>query len=155
MKHKTSSSLVATVICLLLALPLYAHEWSAAQKEVWKTVETYNSLFDKGDLEGFMSYFHNDYRGWIYQAPVPTDKSKVRKFVERDMKSEKVLFSDLTPAEIQIYGNVAIVHYFWTSTSKGSEGKEETASGRWTDVLMKQGDKWLLIGDHGGRTSKN
>jgi hypothetical protein len=26
--------------------------------------------------------------------------------------------------------------------------------GRWTDILMKQGDKWVMIGDHGGRTSK-
>ncbi len=22
--------------------------------------------------------------------------------------------------------------------------------GRWTDLLKKQGDKWVMIGDHGG-----
>jgi len=31
-------------------------------------------------------------------------------------------------------------------------GKEKSSQGRWTDILKKEGDKWLLIGDHGGPT---
>lgn len=23
-------------------------------------------------------------------------------------------------------------------------------SGRWTDILLKQGNKWVITGDHGG-----
>ncbi len=152
----TSLRRAAAAMCLLLLwATAWAHEWSAAQKEVWKTVEAYNAAFDKGDIETFMSYFHSDYRGWIYTAPVPSDRATVRKFVEYAMKSSKVLLSNLTPTEISIFGNVAIVHYFWTSVEKSADGKEETNSGRWTDVLMKQGDRWMLIGDHGGRTSRN
>jgi len=147
---------ISAVICsLLLANLALAHDWSPAQKEVWKTVEAYNAAYDRGDIEAFVSYFHNDYRGWIYTAPVPMDRATVRKFVEYGMKTSKVMLSNLTPAEISIFGNVAVVHYFWTSIEKGADGKEETHSGRWTDILMKQGDKWMLIGDHGGQTSKN
>ena len=33
---------------------------------------------------------------------------------------------------------------------ENSEGKPTTEKGRWTDILMKKGDKWMLVGDHGG-----
>ncbi|MEK9137617.1 MAG: nuclear transport factor 2 family protein, partial [Bacteroidota bacterium] len=78
----------------------------------------------------------------------------VRKFVDFGMKSGKVLFSHITPAAISIQGNVAIVHYFWTAVEKDADGKTDEHGGRWTDILMKQGDKWLIIGDHGGRTKQ-
>jgi hypothetical protein len=50
---------------------------------------------------------------------------------------------------IKIHGNIAIVHYYFTDVSKHGE-EEEMVQGRWTDILIKQGDKWIMIGDHGG-----
>jgi hypothetical protein len=38
----------------------------------------------------------------------------------------------------------------YTRLYKDSEGKEKREAGRWTDILMKDGNKWVLIGDHGG-----
>ena len=26
--------------------------------------------------------------------------------------------------------------------------------GCWKDILMKKGNKWVMVGDHGGKTSK-
>lgn len=45
--------------------------------------------------------------------------------------------------------------HYYTQVVKNAEGKEENVEGRWTDILMKQGDRWVLIGDHGGRIKKN
>jgi ketosteroid isomerase-like protein len=112
-------------------------------------------LFDKRDLEGFQSYVHTDYRGWSYNSAVPLDKATARKYLEYDMKTTTPVLSDIHPMAIQIFGNVAIVHYVYTTIDKGADGKDNPSSGRWTDILMKQGDKWVMIGDHGGRTSKN
>jgi ketosteroid isomerase-like protein len=70
------------------------------------------------------------------------------------MKTKKVLVQDIKPVGIKIHGDVAFVHYYWSRIEKGADGKEATVSGRWTDILTKQGEKWVLIGDHGGRTSK-
>jgi len=47
------------------------------------------------------------------------------------------------------------VHYYYTYLYKDVEGKQKTSQGRWTDILMKQGNKWVMIGDHGGQTSKD
>ena len=34
--------------------------------------------------------------------------------------------------------------------NEGAEGKPMPERGRWTDIVMKKGDKWVLVGDHGG-----
>jgi hypothetical protein len=34
------------------------------------------------------------------------------------------------------------------------DGKKEAENGRWTDILMKQGTKWVMIGDNGGSAKK-
>jgi ketosteroid isomerase-like protein len=148
--------LCVALVALLLISPgvLFAQEWSAAQKEVWKNVEAYNALADAGNVEGFLAYVHNDYQGWNYQSALPNDKATVKKFIEYEFKTSKTIVSNIKPVAIGIFGNVAYVHYYYVVIYKDVEGKEKSESGRWTDILMKQGDKWVMIGDHGGRTSK-
>ena len=52
-------------------------------------------------------------------------------------------------------GDFAFVNYFYNQIEKSKETSKETPSmGKWTDILMKKGGKWILVGDHGGRTSK-
>ncbi len=157
MKRSTNTLVVLAVFCVitLASLPSFAQEWSAAQKEVWKNVEAYWELAAQGDLEGFMGYFHSDYRGWSYQNPLPGDKASARKWIGHGMRTEKTLVHEIKPVAIQIYGNIAFVHYHYAETVKDAEGKQKNRSGRWTDILTKQGDKWVMIGDHGGQTSKD
>jgi len=140
------------VICLLslAAAPASAQEWSPAQKEVWKNVETYWGLVAKGDLEGFLSYMHPDYRGWSYQSPVPETKETARKFLTHEMATTKTLVYQITPVAIQVHGDFAFVAYYYTEIAKDAEGKTASRQGRWLDILMKQGEKWVMIGDHGG-----
>jgi len=49
--------------------------------------------------------------------------------------------------------SLALVDSYDTRIHKDVEGKEKTDGGRWLDVMKKQGDKWVLTGDHGGRKS--
>jgi ketosteroid isomerase-like protein len=146
------------VVAVLLLLPsafLFSQEWSAAQKEVWKNVEAYNALADAGNVEGFLAYVHDNYMGWNYSSALPMDKAVMKKYVEYDFKTSKTLLSNIKPVAIGVFGNVAYVHYYYSFIYKDAEGKEKSSSGRWTDILMKQGDKWVMIGDHGGKTSKD
>ena len=141
------------IVAVLLLLPsayLFSQEWSAVQMEVWKNVQAYNALADAGNVEGFMAYVHNDYLGWNNQSALPNDKAAVRKFVEYEFKTSKTLVSNIKPVGIGVFGNVAYVHYYYSAIYKDAEGKEKSESGRWTDILLKQGTKWVLIGDHGG-----
>ena len=49
------------------------------------------------------------------------------------------LVYDLQPAAIKIHGNVAFAHYHYVQIVKDATGKDKETSGRWTDILMKQG----------------
>ena len=140
------------VVCLvvLAAAPLRAQEWSAAQKDVWKSVEAYWAFDLTGDVEGFMGYVDPSYMGWSYESPVPMDKAAMKKFMVLDFQMTKTLAYDIKPVAIQVHGNFAFADYYYVNVSKNAEGKTEEHKGRWTDILMKQGDRWVLIGDHGG-----
>jgi ketosteroid isomerase-like protein len=152
MKTQTKSILIILCLTLFSSTQLFGQEWSEEQKEVWKTVETYADLAAKGDVEGFLDHFHDDFSGWINSMALPTNKSTRRKFISHNWKTTKTLVQDLQPVGINIFDNVAIVQYYYSEVLKDAEGKEINESGRWTDILMKQGDKWIIIGDHGGST---
>jgi len=151
--HRFKKHLVGFAILTCVCLPtrpLRAQEWSAAQKEVWANVETYWDLDAKRDLEKFMTYFHEDYLGWYNRSSVPRTKAESRPFIEHDFRTTKVLVQMIKPIGIKIHGNIAFVHYHFVRTIKDAEGKEKALRGRWTDILTKQGGKWVMIGDHGG-----
>ena len=152
MKTLTKSILIVLCVTLLSSAQLFGQEWSAEQKEVWKNVETYSDLWAKEDLEGVLSYCHDDFSGWKNQDALPRNKASIRKFSAHNFETTKVLINDIQPVAIKIFDNVAIVHYYYSEVIKDVEGKEKNDRGRWTDILMKQGDKWVLIGDSGGST---
>jgi ketosteroid isomerase-like protein len=142
-------------VSLFYTISVSAQQWSDNQKEVWKSVENYWILDDSRDLNGFLEYFDESYKGWSYDTEKPLNKTELRKAVSKDYEEDKGLTtkSTLIPLEIWIKGDIAFVHYSFTRI-KSKEGKSETASGRWTDILQKKGDKWVLVGDHGGVTKK-
>jgi ketosteroid isomerase-like protein len=151
MNYVVKSSVLLFVCAAMLApASLFSQEWSAQQNDVWKNVETYWGLAAKADLEAFLTYFHEDFSGWINGTPVPHNRTTREKFIRFNNPRSKILFQDLQPLAIKIHGNVAIAHYTYTEITKSGEEKEKTEQGRWTDILMKQGDKWIMIGDSGG-----
>ena len=152
---RTVVSCLLAVAVLLAAVPSSAQDWSDAQKEVWKNVEKYWEISAKEDLDGFMSYVHDDFLGWATGQWVPTNKADRRVGIERTFATTESVFYYLKPVGIRIFGDVAIVHYFYTDTSKDAKGEEKTVWGHWTDILMKQGDRWVMIGDAGGQVPED
>jgi ketosteroid isomerase-like protein len=126
-----------------------AQEWNTSQKEVWKNVNDYWAILAKGDVSGFMEYFHPDYMGWEDNEPLPSSKDETRKWMMFSAPSSKLLIYEIKPVGIKIFGDIAIADYYF-SIVRDRDGKKESDHGRWTDILMKQGSKWVLIGDNGG-----
>jgi ketosteroid isomerase-like protein len=129
---------------------LLAQEWSAAQKEVWKNVNDYWTLLAKGDLNGFLGYMHTDYVGWDNNDALPSTKEDAKKWLGYFMQGVKMPVFDIKPLAIKIYGDVAFVHYYFAYVEELPDGKKRNDHGRWTDILLRQDNKWVMIGDHGG-----
>ena len=154
MNRFTKKLLFSSLIFLLLGHLSFGQSWSDEQKDVWKGVETYWEVSSKGNADAFLEYFDESYIGWSYNSKVPQNKSNTGKWIKHDMKNNSNVLYTLTPANIWVKGEFAFVHYFYAQIEKDKDGKEKPTSGQWTDILMKKGNKWVLIGDHGGRTSK-
>lgn len=135
-------------------LSIQAQQWSAEQKEVWATVKAYNDFGAKADVQGFLSHFDDSYCGWSYVTDAPHGKDDVASAIKYWFPNSKTLYYTLTPAKIWVKGDFAFVHYYYTQYTEGAEGKKEWEKGRWTDILMKKDGKWIMVGDHGGKTSK-
>jgi len=157
MSRHLRSIAVGSVLCLavLIAAPVAAGDWSAAQQEVWKNVEAYWAVLAKGDVDGFLGYMHEDYVGWSLSSPAPESKAQAAKYLRFFVGRGTTEFYDITPVAIVVHGDVAVVHYFYYEVAKDSDGKMKTERGRWTDILVKQGDRWVLLGDHGGAAEDN
>jgi len=150
---KTFIGLSTIILVLIIAFSTQAQEWSPEQKEVWAGVEKYWEVNQANPME-FLNYFDASYSGWGYENEAPSTKSDVTKSFGYWTKKGKEQYHILKPASIWVNGDFAYVHYYYTQVSENSEGKSNTERGRWTDILMKKGDKWMLVGDHGGEVKK-
>ena len=128
-----------------------AQTWTDSQLEVWESVQTYWDVAGKGDVNGFLSYFDDSFTGWPKTSATPHTKEQRSKFVINEFKDTKNVLYTITPLSIWVKDDFAFVHYVYTSLDKDGEGEEKWSSGRWTDILMKKGGKWIMIGDAGGQ----
>ena len=146
--------LIGTIllVCLIFSMNavVVAHEWSDAEMEVLKQMEESYEMWAKQDIEGFLNYIHDDYCGWHYESAVTQKKSSFVNMANHYFPKSEVIFYEMTPLEVQILDDVAIVHYYFYFLIKDSEGKDQSSRSRYTDILLKENDKWLLISDHGG-----
>lgn len=149
-------SISLVVLVLFMALNCsFAQQWSAEQQEVWSGVEKYWKVSSSGDAQAFLTYFDESYIGWDYDSKVPQSKASTGKWIEYMMKRKTNVVYTLTPVAIWVKGDFAFADYFFEEVNKDNDtGKEQARSGKWTDILMKKDGKWVLIGDHGGQTSK-
>ncbi len=141
---------VIFALCASLCIPtlVFSQEWSAKQKEVWKNVEAHWTCLAQKDLEGFLSYIHQDFSGFSDIRPIPTNKEVLRKWIGAWIQNTQILTYEIEPVTIKIYGDFAIVNYFFNSIEKTADGKGIRASRRYSSTWMKQGDKWVEISAH-------
>jgi ketosteroid isomerase-like protein len=151
---KSVLSLSVLLVLLLLSGSSFAQQWSDAQKDVWAGVQKYWDVSSSGDAAGFMSYFDDSYMGWSNQSRVPMSKANASKWITQDAKDNSTVVYTITPLTIWVKGDFAYVHYTFAQVEENKKtGKRSPSAGTWTDILMKKDGKWVMIGDHGGRTS--
>ena len=143
---------VILILALVVTCPVIARgqDWSSAQQEAWRTVESYWECYSNGDAECFLSYLHDDFSGWTNTHALPRDKEDMSQYLPLGFEVSETLLHDVDPVAVKVHGNVAIVHYYYSRTFVDGSGARHNDAGRWTDILLKQGDRWVMIADHGG-----
>jgi ketosteroid isomerase-like protein len=128
----------------------HVHEMTAAQREAWSAVEAYTECLSRRDWEGFFSHFHDDFVGWTLRRPTPVTKETRQKWVPFVYRATEILEYEIQPLSVRIYGNVAVCHYLTFKAKKEGDGEVSLEKEKWSDVLIKQDGRWLLVSDSGG-----
>ena len=143
-------SFISFVLAFFLCSTISAQQWTDEQKNVWTSVQAYWDLAAKGDAAGFLSYFDESYQGWSYNQESPNGIAETKTILNYWIPKTKTHYYTIKPAKIWVKGDFAYAHYYYSQYTEDSDGKKSMEKGRWTDILMKKGDRWVLIGDQGG-----
>ena len=144
------SAIVLLMIAILGASTMNAQEWTKDQETVWQEIENMWTYWKAGDMDAAFANVHADYLGWNNSSPMPMSYTK---WVDAT-KESKDLYSnrnfDIEPARILVHGDAAVVHYYYSMSYTYDDGEEKNKGkdhGRWTEFFVKEGDKWMLLGD--------
>ena len=139
---------MALIACLvfMFSTVTYGQVWSKDHVELWNVVEQSWTDFGAKDFEATLKTFHEEYKGWNDEAPLPSSKEKVKKFYDYVLLNMESFEFDLSPASITIVDEAAVVHYYFSFTMTFEEGKKHF-EGRNSEFYVKDGSKWKLLGD--------
>lgn len=144
------AAIVTFLFAFLGTSTISAQEWTKDQKELWKTIENAWAKWQEGDLDAVFENIHEKYLGWNQDDPLPTSKAKWFKSAKIMMEHAKLAYYDIEPARILVYNDVAVVHYYYEQKieyTKEGETTHHSYKGKNAEFCIKEGGKWMLIGD--------
>lgn len=138
------------LFALFMTSTAIAQEWTKEQKEVWQTVDNMWSKWKAGDVTAVSAAFHEKYQGWNGEMPLPIGKEKMVAMFSEMKDMMKIDYYSIEPARIVVSGNAAVVDYYFnfsTTSTVGDTKKQEDGNGKNVEFYVKEGGKWLLLGD--------
>jgi len=118
--------------------------------EIWALEEAYWRYVQQGDVEGYLSLWHEDFIGWPCAADSlhPVRKDAAGAWI-RSIRDQRLRLSAALHREgTQDFGGVVVVHY---STPVITEYPDGRITGndqlyKFTHTWMKVGPAWQIIG---------
>ena len=138
------------VLCLIVSANALAQGSADDQAAVWAAVEEIWEAEEQGDDGWVDAMLTGDFMGWPAESPAPRSKASTRMWARFDSDQNKGLIHELYPLSIVVHGDMAVVHYLYTSTVQTKDRRTVTTNGRYTDVLVRDDTGWKFISWHGG-----
>jgi hypothetical protein len=145
---------LVSLAVLAFAPAVPAQTWSAEQQEVWKLEELQWKLAASKDSSWIEKMVHPNLSYWDKNWPGPQSKASLLLWDRYNNSSSTVLQQELFPIAIVITGNLAVVQYRYAVARENYKKEQEMVTGRYTDVLLKEGGRWLFITWAGGDDAK-
>jgi ketosteroid isomerase-like protein len=150
---RTPATLLGFIL-LLSAAPAAAQTWSPEQQEIWKFEEEQWKLSMAKDLSWIPNMTHANLSYWDSDQPTPQNQASLTRWSKYNYGNSTVLEQELFPISATITGNIAVVHYRYRLATENYKKERETVTGRYTDVLVKEGGRWRFITWAGGDDPK-
>ncbi len=121
---------------------LGAQNLSPEQREVWSMEEAYWRYYNDGDVERYMTLWHDDFIGWPDGFDQPTRKDGIRQSFQRNVADGWTL-TELRVEGVQLFGGIAVTHYV---ASGGLRDGSEAGTWKITHTWIRFGNRWQIIG---------
>ncbi|MGA7990868.1 MAG: nuclear transport factor 2 family protein [Thermoanaerobaculia bacterium] len=147
---RRSSTLVLLFLVLTTAGAATAQTWSAEQQEIWRFEEQQWKMAAAKDSSWIEKMVHPNLSYWDDGQPAPQNKASLVRWNRYNDTNATVLEEELFPISITITGNIAVAQYRYSVARENYKKERETVNGRYTDILVKEGGRWLFIAWAGG-----
>ena len=147
--------LILTMLISTLLVPnfMVAQSYSKAEQKVINAVNDYWAIFFGKNKDEWIKVFHKSYKGWRINREFLINKEALVKEIDYNWGKSDNLYWSVTPIGVQLYDDIAIVHYYYNIIDKNKKtSKITTEKGRYTDILLNDRGKWKIISDIGGKT---
>jgi hypothetical protein len=149
-----AGKLVLLVWLAISSAAAAAQTWNAEQQEIWKVEELQWKMAAAKDNSWIEKMAHPNLSYWDVDARVPQNRASLSRWNRYNDTMGTTLEQELYPMAITITGNVAVVQYRYTVARENYKKERETVHGRYTDMLIKEGGRWLFISWAGGDEPK-
>lgn len=110
------------------------------------------------DLSWIDTMVHPSLSYWETTQAMPQNVASLARWNRYAYANGTVVEQELFPISITITititGNVAVVHYYYQVAREDLKKEREMATGRYTDVLIKEDGKWRFLAWTGGDDPK-
>jgi hypothetical protein len=121
-------------------------ELSSEQKQIWDLEERYWQFLKTRNRDGCIGLWDESLVGWPYSLPDPIRKDVMRSDPFRLLQGLELKNVQLEPKAVQMFQQVAIVHYMMTATYARKDGSRDVERLRMTHTWLKTNGAWLIIG---------
>ena len=150
MVYRVACRALAFAAVLAWAGAVSAQTWTPEQQELWKLEEKQWQMAKDKDLSWIETMVHPNLSYWETGSPVPQTRAALTRWNRYNNTNATVLEQELHPLSITITGNVAVVNYHYQIARESYKKERETVHGRYTDVFVKDGGRWLFVAWSGG-----
>ncbi|MET0619049.1 MAG: nuclear transport factor 2 family protein [Thermoanaerobaculia bacterium] len=138
------------LVSVIVAPAASAQTWTPEQQEIWKVEELQWKMSMEKDATWIDKMVHPNISVWEVDRPMPQNKASLTRWNKYTSSNSTILEQEIFPISISITGNVAVVQYTYLTARENYKKERETVSGRWTDILIKEGGRWMFIAWAGG-----
>jgi hypothetical protein len=154
MFRRLSSVLLASSVLFSVAAASTAQTFTPEQRELWKLEEQQWKMSAARDHSWIEKLVHPNMTYWDADQPAPQNRSSLARWQSYYDSLGKVVEQEIFPISATITGDVAVLHYRYAIARENSRQEREIATGRYTDVFLRENGRWLFIAWAGGDDPK-
>jgi hypothetical protein len=139
---------VAAAALIGLCWPMPAQAQSLSVSEVWAREDDYWRFVKAGDVESYVTLWHEKFIGWPCDQDHPMRKSSIGDWV-REIRDKKIaVTSVLTREGAEDFGAIVVVHYRFSRVDTYPDGRVEGRGreSKITHTWMRVGSTWQIVG---------